>query len=147
MGLVQDGTQPSFGKPHLDLFQCPRLLNRKVTHTRAAQLGNMCADAQPLAEIFCQRANVSACRTCHSHFKIEGAVEVIFQQLTSRFNSFERMNADSHRLSFYLFTLPRQFVKSSPSLLLRGIHWRHLINIATQTLECGFDFVPAPWTT
>jgi len=57
------------------------------------------------------------------------------------------MNADSHRLSFYLFTLPRQLVKFSPGLLLGGIHWRHLINIAAQTLKRGFDFVPAPWTS
>src|SRR6185295_8966446 len=104
----------------------------------------MCADLQSLAKVFRKRANVSSGRTRDSHFEIEGAVEIVFQQFTARLDGLKTMNANPHRFSFHLFTAAREFVKLLAALLLGGKHRRHLIDVATQALKRRFDFVPAP---
>jgi len=66
--------------------------------------------------------------------KVEGAVEVVLDELTSRSDCGELVNANTHGLSFDALTAARKFVEFLPVNFLGRIHRRYLVDVTTKTL-------------
>src|SRR4051812_27853419 len=92
----QQSTERLFGSASPQVVECDRVSNRKLANSRATQLGQMCADGQKLSKILSQRSHVRSRRTDNTRVKVEGAIPIIFEQSTVRFDSSELMNANTN---------------------------------------------------
>src|SRR6185369_6539644 len=138
--------QRLFSKARLEIVERDCVLHAEVSNSRPPQLSQMCADGQTSAKIFGQRSHVRARRTDHARAEVEGPVQIIFEQLTVRFDGSELVNANTHRFTVHRLALAREFVKLPALALFRRIHRRHLVYPTTQTGKRLFDllFVPIP---
>src|SRR5262249_41989140 len=101
------------------LVERDRLIDAKVAHTRPSQLGQVRANVQTFAKIFRKGSDVSAGRTRNTSVKVEGAVEVVLDQLTFGPDRCEVVNTNAQGLSLDTLTATREFVEFFPFNFLR----------------------------
>src|ERR1043165_1866581 len=135
--------QRLFRKIRLQVVKRHCALNAEVADPYATQLSQVCADGQTFAEIFGERSHISPRRTDHVRTKVEGAVQIIFEQLTVRFDSSELVNANTDRFTVHHLTSARQLIQLLAAAFFRGIHWWYLVYPTTETTKCGFDLLCA----
>lgn len=71
--------------------------------------------------------------------KIEGAVEVVFDQLALRSDRFELMNTNGYRFTVNTLAAPREFIKFFALNFFSRVHRRHLVYLAAKSLERCFN--------
>src|SRR5689334_966345 len=98
----------------LQLFERNCLIEGEITHARASQFRQVSANVQTFAEVFCECSDVRTGRTRDPRVKIEGAVEIIFDELAVRPDRGELVNAHVYWLTLNVLTTARKFVEPSP---------------------------------
>src|ERR1051325_7492829 len=105
----------------------------------------MRANVQTFTKIFRKRSDVSARRTRYARVKVEGAVEVVLDQLALRSDSFELINRNLYRFTLNALTASREFVQFLTLDLFGRVHRRHLVYLTAKSLERCFNSFLRPF--
>src|ERR1043165_9524213 len=99
--------------------------------------------AEPLADCFGKRADVSSGGADDAHGKIASSILVRFPKRAIEMQSLKLMDCDFDRLPLDSNSAPRQLIKLAPFNLLRRIHRRRLLYLSSQTLKRSFKLALA----